>query len=172
MGLNILHKRKLLGIEIKYETALLYSIYSLSILIPLLIGKPQLLVGSAINFLITYSTLKYGIKKTLPVLILPSITATALGVLFNGATIFLIYVMPYIMVSNYILSYFISKKRLLHYAVGIILKGSFLYISYYISNKLFGLPSIFVSSVNIQFITASIGVISALIFLKSLEKVK
>ena len=156
MELQKLEKK---GIQLfKFEQIVLYSIYSLSILIPLIIGKPQLLVGSAVNFLIVYSTLTYGIKKTLPILLLPSLTATLTGVLFNGATVFLIYVLPFIVISNYILSYLVSKKKIVYLVLGILGKGLFIVISYMAMNRLIGLPSIFISSSYVQFLTALIGV--------------
>lgn len=158
---NLLQKKTLLGLNLNFDTLVLYSLYLLSILIPLLIGKPQLLVGSLVNFLITYSTLKYNIAKTTPILLLPSITATATGILFDGATHFLLYVMPFIMISNLILSFLVSKRKISAYVLGILLKGGFLLITYNIMNLVVGLPKVFISSVNIQFITATIGVISA-----------
>ena len=100
---KLLQKNTVFGLNLKFDALVLYSLYLLSVLIPLLIGKPQLLVGSIVNFLITYSTLRYKVVKTVPILLLPSITATATGILFNGATHFLLYVMPFIMVSNLIL---------------------------------------------------------------------
>lgn len=160
MELQKIYKSKLLNI--KFEHIVLFSIYSLSILIPLLIGKPQLLVGSVVNFLIVYSTLTFGLKKTLPILFLPSITATMTGILFNGATYFLIYVLPFIIISNFILSYFISKKNIWTTILGILFKGGFLVIAYLIMNKVIGLPSIFITSSYLQFITASIGVVLGL----------
>jgi len=155
MQLQKIYKSKLLNI--KFEYIVLFSIYSLSVLIPLLIGKPQILVGSVINLLIVYSTLTFGIKKTIPILLLPSITATLTGILFNGATVFLIYVLPFIMISNFILSYFVSKKKIFTYILGIVFKGVFLVISYKVMSELIGLPSIFITSSYLQFLTALIG---------------
>ncbi len=172
MSLRSIHKQGNIFFGLKFDNIVLFSIYSLSVLIPLVIGRPQLLVGSAVNFLITYSTLKYGLKKTIPVLLLPSITATTTGILFDGATQFLFYVMPFIMISNLIFSFLISKEKHLSYLLAIILKGSFLFLAYTIMNKVIGLPNIFISSVYMQFITASIGLISALAIVKSLDKVK
>jgi len=157
------YKKEMLGLNINFETLELYSLYLLSILIPLLIGKPQLLVGSLVNFLITYSTLKYKVTKTIPILLLPSITATVTGLLFNGATPFLLYVMPFIMISNLILSFFINKRNNISYALGIVSKGLFLFVSYFTMNSLIGLPKIFISSVYLQFVTATIGVICAVL---------
>ena len=83
MTLEKIYKEKILGITLDWEKITLYSMYSLSVLVPLIIGKPQLLVGSIVNFLIVYSTLRYGIKKTVPILILPSLTAIGSGLLFT-----------------------------------------------------------------------------------------
>ncbi len=165
-----IQKNKLLHLNLNFETIELYALYSLSILFPLVIGKPQLLVGSCVNFLIVFTTLKYGIKKTIPVLLLPSITATATGVLFDGATHFLIYVMPFIMISNFLLSYFVSKRKIYSYILGILLKGSFLFVSYSVMNKLIGLPLVFLSSITVQYITALIGTTLAVILFKNTEK--
>jgi hypothetical protein len=168
---KLLQRKTLLGLNLNFDTLVLYSLYLLSVLIPLLIGKPQLLVGSLVNFLITYSTLKYNVAKTTPILLLPSITATTTGILFDGATHFLLYVMPFIMISNLILSYFMNKRNIPAYILGILLKGTFLFVAYYIMNLVVGLPKVFISSVNIQFITATIGVISA-VSLYNLENKK
>lgn len=161
MKTEALQNEKFLGMELDLNKVTLYSMYSLSILVPLVLGGPQLLVGSVVNFLIVYSTLKYGIKRTAPILILPSLVSTITGTLFGGATYFLFYVMPFIIISNFILSYFVSKKHLLLKILGIVLKGSFLYLSYLVINKTFGLPKIFFASIPIQFITASIGFLAA-----------
>lgn len=158
MKLQKIQKSVSLGLNIEFDKVVIYSIYLLSVLVPLLIGKPQLLVGSIINTLIVYSTLKYGIKKTIPVLLLPSVTATSMGILFSGATYFLLYVFPFIIISNFILSYFVSKKNLILGVLGILLKGAFLLISYNLMSEIVGLPSIFITSAYLQFATASIGV--------------
>ena len=161
MRLEKIYKAEVLISELKLEKITLYSMYALSVLVPLVIGKPQLLVGSIINFLIVYSTLQHGIKKTLPILILPSLTATTSGLLFDGATYFLLYLTPFIIFSNVILSYFISKKSTFHFFLGIIAKGSFLLSAYWILTHLIGLPTIFLTSTYLQFATATVGVLFA-----------
>lgn len=148
-----------LGYELDLEQITLYSIYTLSFAIPLLIGKPQLLVGSSINFLITLTVLKYGFKKSIPVLLTPSLVATGTGLLFGGATLFLLYLMPFIMLSNILLSYSISKqKNVLGILGGIFLKVLFLYTATYILVQTINLPNIFLTSMGlIQIYTALIG---------------
>lgn len=159
MQLTNVKRHTLLGKELDLNTITLYTLYTLSFLVPLLISKPQLLVGSTINLLITYSTLKYGFKKTVPILLTPSLVATGTGLLFGGATLFLVYLMPFIMISNILLSYSISKKKnILGILIGIFLKVLFLYTSTYILVQTIGLPNIFLTSMGlIQIYTALIG---------------
>ncbi len=155
--------------KLNLENITLFSIYSLSILIPLIIGKPQLLVGSAVNFLITYSTLKFGIKKIIPILILPSITAYLTGLLLGSTTIFLLYLIPFISFSNFLYSLFIRKKKYISYLSAIVLKGVFLLLSYYLLNRLISLPKVFLASSCLQFVTATIGLITGVLFYKVTE---
>lgn len=143
----------------EYDQILLASLYFLSFVIPLIISKPQLLVGSAINFLIVFSTFRYGLKNTLPILIIPSLVATGNGLLFGSATLFLVYLMPFIMISNSILSLSVNKfKNIFGIGLGIILKVSFLYTATLILVEYIGLPKIFLTSMGyIQIYTAMIG---------------
>ncbi len=161
MELEKIYREKILGIALDWDKITLYSMYSLSILVPLVIGKPQLVVGSIVNFLIVYSTLRYGIKKTLPILILPSLTVLGTGMLFDGATYFLMYLTPFIIFSNSILSYFVSKKKPMYILLGVISKGAFLVLVYRALMEYIGLPMIFLSSSYLQFVTAFIGVLTA-----------
>lgn len=165
MQLTNVKKHTLLGKKLDLNTTTLYTLYTLSFLVPLLISKPQLLVGSMINFLIVYSTLRYGFKKTLPILITPSLVATGTGLLFGGATLFLVYLTPFIIISNILLSYSISKKKnILGIFIGIILKVLFLYSMTLILVNNFNLASIFLTSMGLtQTYTALIGSSIALI---------
>ncbi len=147
----------LLGLDL--NTLTLYTIYLFAFLIPLVVGHPQLLVGSAINFLIIFSTLRYGFKRSIPVLVTPSLVATGTGLLFGGATIFLVYLLPFIILSNIFLSFTISKQsNIWGIFLGIVFKVIFLYTATSILVNTVGLPSIFLTSMGlIQIYTALIG---------------
>lgn len=170
MKLESITKQNYVSTVFSFEKIVLYSIYLLSILVPLLIGKPQLLVGSIVNTLIVFSTLTYGIKKSIPVYVLPSITATSVGLLFDGATYFLLFTFPFIIISNFIFAYFVSKKQITYRVLSIASKGVFLLLSFYLMNKLIGLPSILVTSTYLQFVTAAIGVIAGFSLFKYSNK--
>ncbi len=149
------------------DTILLTSFYALSFSIPFLIEKPQILVGMCINLLITISTLKFGLKKTIPILILPSLSAYLHGILFNGATIFLLYLIPFIILSNLIYSSVIYKvgNKYISVILGSFLKTVFLFSVANIFVNSFNLPTIFLTTMGInQLITALTGGILAVIF--------
>lgn len=150
------------------DTVLRYSLITASILIPLLISKPQLLVGSAINILILVSTFKYGVKKSLPIYIIPSVTSLLRGLLFGGATVFLAYLIPFIILSNLIFAYISNtKKNILTISLGVILKTLFLFSTVYILIHTIGLPSIFLQSMGyMQLITGFVGGVVTLLLLR------
>lgn len=150
------------------EGVLKYGLILSSILIPLLISKPQLLVGSAINAILLIHTFRYGFKKTLPLYFLPSIASLSRGLLFGGFTPFLLYLLPFIIFSNMILGYIANtKKNLFSTLSGVLLKSLFLFSCTYILIQLTNLPNIFLSSMGyIQAVTGIVGGIIALTITK------
>ena len=166
MELTKIKKEGILSINLEY--VLLSLLYIFSFLVPLIIAKPQILVGSAVNFLIVYTTLKYGFKKAIPILLIPSLVATGRGLLFGGATIFLVYLLPFIMISNGILGFCTYRlKNWIGLLVGTVLKASFLYLITLVLVNTISLPKIFLTTMGIsQLYTALIGgSIAMLLFL-------
>lgn len=88
-----------------------YSLLSVAFLIPFFISGPQLLTGTIVNTLLFLFVSQTNSKKILPIIVLPSIGALLNGVLFGNFTVFLLYFLPFIWISNYLLIY--SFKRLL-----------------------------------------------------------
>lgn len=145
-------------LESKYVQ--LSLLYVLSFSIPFLIEGPQLLVGSLVNFLLILSISEYKFKQIIPALILPSLSVYVHGLLFGGATNFLLYLIPFIVISNtiYVLIYKHIKKSSLDIFCAALLKTTFLFTATYILFKTIGLPQTFLSAMGImQFITAIIG---------------
>lgn len=141
------------------DTYLMIGIYLSSILISFL-NLPQLITGSIINFLIIFSTLKYGFKKSIPVLIFPSIMAYFNGMLFGSANIFLAYFVPFIILSNVIYSFVLHKteKKTLGYILGSVLKASVLFLTAYLFVMVLDVPSLFLKIMGVyQLITALVG---------------
>lgn len=139
-------------------------LYIIAFTIPFLLKGPQLLVGSSINFLLILSISQFKFKEILPALFLPSISSFIYGTLFGGATNFLLYLIPIIVIANgiYVYTYKNFKYNHLNIIVASILKASFLFICVYILFKLSILPQIFLTTMGIiQLTTALIGGITA-----------
>ena len=155
----------------RYSKEIQYSVLFLTLLlVPLLIGKPQYLVGIVVNTVLIYSTLKFGFKNTIPFLILPSSMSYLRGLLFGSLTIYLIYLIPFIILSNGIYSFTVSKfkNKIVGILLGAILKAGFLYLITNILVSTISLPNIFLTTMGInQLITALIGgVIGYMIYSK------
>jgi hypothetical protein len=143
------------------ELALLSS---LSFLIPVFIGHPQVLVGIVVNALIVRSALTMKRWKNLPTILLPSLGALTRGILFGPFTIYLAYLIPFIWLGNFVLAYFVklfSKVRLgaiLIIVVSSALKASVIFLPTLLLIQTQTIPKMFLQSMGIvQFITALIG---------------
>ncbi len=91
-----------------------YSLLAASFFIPFIISGPQLLTGTIVNALLYLFVLRNASKTTLPMVVLPSIGALLNGILFGKFTVFLLYFLPIIWISNYVLIQsfsFLSKKK-------------------------------------------------------------
>jgi hypothetical protein len=144
----------------------------LAISAPLFIKSPQLLVGSIVNFILFYSAKRFGFKKSLPSILLPSLVAYSSNILFGGATYFLIFFVPIIFIGN---SIFVLVSRhvkggVLSVFLASVCKGLLLYIFAFVFVREFGLPQVFLSSMGImQLVTGVVGGSVALLFSKSID---
>ena len=138
--------------------------------IPFLLGGPQLLVGSIINFLLIIIALKYkNYLAIVPMLMLPSIATSLRGMVFWPFTIFIVYMMPAIWIGNFILIYAIQhiKNQRISMLVWWVLKTIFLFIVAYILVQLWVLPTIFLKAMGVfQLVTVMIAGVVALGFIK------
>jgi hypothetical protein len=142
----------------------LSMLYTLAFLAPFLLKTPQLLTGTLINFLLILSISQFKFKNVLPVLILPSLSVYTFGLIFGGASTFLLYLIPFITIANgiYVLSYKQIKTEFLNILLASILKASFLFLSTYILVKTVGIPQTFLTAMGItQLLTALLGGLTA-----------
>ncbi|MBN2142263.1 hypothetical protein JW711_02945 [Candidatus Woesearchaeota archaeon] len=131
---------------------------------PFLLGHPQLLVGSIVNgSLILGATYLKG-HKMLPIIMLPSLGVLAKGMVFGPYTILLMYMIPFIWVSNAIIAYVYRgmRHRKINYAAsvvsGAVIKTAFLFSCAYIFVSLGVLPALFLTTMGLfQLYTALIG---------------
>jgi hypothetical protein len=133
-------------------------------LMPLLLGHPQILVGTIVNALIFYSAIEFKNKKILPIIFLPSIAVLSRGLIFGPFTYFLALLMPFIWVGNSIqlfgLRYLLLKKKNMALAMlfSSIAKAAFLFSVSFILVGTIGLPRIFLLAMGpVQLLTAVLG---------------
>jgi hypothetical protein len=145
-------------------------VYLLAFTVPFIFKQPQLLIGSIINFILVFSVSKYGLKKIIPVLFLPSLASFLNGVLFGVFTPYLLYLMPFIVLSNLILVLTVKyiKVKYLNIGIAALLKACFLFSAVYILFNTIHIPEIFLTTMGlIQLYTALIGGILASLFITS-----
>ncbi|HNR52887.1 MAG TPA: hypothetical protein PKI16_00120 [Candidatus Dojkabacteria bacterium] len=145
---------------LKSEKIQLLITYSLAILLPLLIPKPQILLGTLINALFIFSVTRFGLRKTLPLLLIPSLLSYTQGLLFGSSTIFLLYLIPFIALSNFALVYLYSKIKLpyVNILISASIKALILYSAVLLLMRLVNMPGAFLQAMGmIQFITAVLG---------------
>jgi hypothetical protein len=140
-------------------------IYSLiSFFTPFLIGHPQLLVGTIINFLLIKSAFQTNFKKTLPIIILPSLSVFFRGMMFGNLTKQLIYLIPFIILGNLTLvliskQYFKKNKHIIGKPLlGILIKVAIIFIGTIIVYAIGLVPIFFLHTMaSLQIITALIA---------------
>lgn len=146
-----------------FELVLLSSI---SFLIPVFIGHPQLLVGIVVNALIVRSALTMKRWKNLPTLVLPSLGALTRGILFGPFTSYLLYLILFIWLGNFVLAfytkYFVKLKFKFVLPLTILASSGLKALVIFVPTLLFVnsalIPKMFVSSMGVmQVITAFVG---------------
>ncbi len=99
-----LEKRKY-SFSVKRDFVQLVVISFLAFAIPFVFPHPQILTGIVVNALLVFAALGMRGNSVIPVILLPSIGAVANGLLFGPLTIFLIYLIPFIWIGNFLLVY-------------------------------------------------------------------
>lgn len=134
-------------------------------LVPFLIGHPQLVVGVLVNAALILASLNLKGWKLLPVVILPSIAVLSRGLIFGPFTVFLLYMIPFIWISNWILVWSFKKfnlglklNRWSVLGIGTSLKAGFLFGSAFLLVKFGVLPVLFLTTMGLlQVYTAVAG---------------
>ena len=143
-------------------------IFSLAFLIPFLISGPQLLTGTLVNCLLI-SGIKFVDKKNhLFLAALPSVAAVLNGLVFGKFTIFLVYFLPFIWLSNFVLIrsiIYLKEKLSLSFSItlSIILKTVILFVTALVYFKFNFVPEIFLTAMG-AFQLAT-GIMGGLMFL-------
>ncbi len=99
--LNQLAGRRMYQTSKAVETAEYVILALIAVLVPLLLQHPQLLVGSAVNFVLIMAAINVkGWSKLISLIVLPSAAALLGTVLFGPFKVFLLYMLPFIWLGN------------------------------------------------------------------------
>lgn len=105
-------------------------------LVPFFIGHPQYLTGIIVNMALVMAAFNLRNEKLLPVILLPSIAVFARGLIFGPFTMYLVYMIPFIWLGNFLLVYIMKRlsvsgrlKGYLSLGIGSIIKSGFIFIA-------------------------------------------
>jgi len=169
--MELIKKEELKFKELILNEKLQLGVLSLSLFaIPFFFKSPQLVIGTIVNFLLVLSFSKFGLKRMFLAFFLPSIATYLSGTIFGGATVFLLYIMPFIILSNFLYTFLFQKIKVkgLNILISSGSKAMFLFLSAFVLYKTVGLPALFLTTMGMtQFFTAFMGGTLAFFFLKS-----
>ncbi len=132
--------------------------------VPFLMGHPQLLVGVVVNFMLIRSAYYTSLKRTLPVIILPSLAVFFRGMMFGNLTSQLIYLIPFIILGNFVLvlmskQFFKNNKSILiNSSKGIIVKVAIIFVGTVLVYVVGLVPLFFLQTMALlQIVTATVA---------------
>lgn len=120
--------------------------WTTAFVIPFLIGYPQLLVWSIVNAMLVLAALNLKNIKLLPIIMLPSIAVLMRWVIFGPYTIFLLYLIPFIWIGNWLLVMAMKLRfnKLLNLLIWITAKTFFIIVAIIILYKLNIVPEVLI----------------------------
>lgn len=142
-----------------------FAIISLgSFFIPFLLAHPQMLVGVAVNILLIRAALVLKNNKIWPIIFLPSLGVISRGLLFSSLTPFLLYLLPFIFLGNFILVYFVKKSQnsniIEKFLNPALFKAMFIAAGAFLFIKLAIVPAMLLSAMSLwQFINAFVALL-------------
>lgn len=161
---------KVQAATIQVESLIIFErvIFGLLFLIPFFISGPQLLTGTLVNCLLISGTRFIDKKNHLFIAALPSIAAVLNGLVFGKFTIFLVYFLPFIWLSNFVLikSIIYLKEKLslpFSIALSVIFKTVILFATALIYFKFNFVPEIFLAAMGV--FQLATGIMGGLVFL-------
>jgi len=156
--MHIFKKEVINEFLIVHTELIIYS--SICFFLPFFLHQSQFITGTIVNAALVLSALRLKTNKLLPIIVMPSLGVLMAGLLFNTLTTYLLYLIPFIWVSNALLVYFIKRinMKLVSLPVATTIKAGFLFSATVILVKLTLIPSQFLIAMGpIQLLTALSG---------------
>ncbi|MEM3422141.1 MAG: hypothetical protein QXF35_00510 [Candidatus Bilamarchaeaceae archaeon] len=163
----------------EYENLELFVYSVIAFAIPFIFSHPQILTGTIVNAFLILAAFRLRGLKVMPLVFLPSIAAFLNSILFGPFTFYLIYLMPFIWIGNFILIYVFKELyfiRKINYwitaSAAAILKSVLIFSGAYIFSTFGIVPVILLSAMGVvQLLTAILGAILSFLIL-SLYRLK
>jgi hypothetical protein len=162
-----------LKLEFKAQLWKYLAINVMLFLVPLLLGQPQLLIGTFVNFMLIYIAVNYKHNEMLPAIFLPALATVLRDTLLGPATMYLAVLMPFIWIGNalFILSirnFLIQKtKPLKLFVLSSVFKSAFLFVITLLLVALFKFPTALLLAMGgLQIVTALAASVIYLVFFK------
>jgi len=149
----------------------------ISFSVPFAFGHPQMLVGTIVNACLFLGALVLPFNLLLPLIFFPSLGLLAKGIVFGPLTMFLIYFLPFIWLSNLVLIFAFKKLQskgfLISFAVPAFLKSLVLFLSANIYFAFSVIPAVFFQSMGyMQLVTGLLGGCLAGVLTKAVIRLK
>lgn len=142
----------------------------LSFAVPFSLGHPQIVVGSIVNASLIIAALFLPQSFINSLIFFPSLAVLSRGLIFGPLTSFLVFMIPFIWSSNWILvsvfkkTFYKSQNYWLSLFFSAFVKSLFLFVSAYLLFKLKLTPKLFLTTFGyLQYLTAIFGGIIAFI---------
>lgn len=132
--------------------------------VPFMLGHPQILVGVIVNTALILSAIYLDAKAAWPVIILPSLGVLSRGIIFGPFSIYLVYIIPFIWIGNFLIVYLVKYfylRRKVNYptslGISAAVKACFLFSSAFVLVKLGIIPVLFLTAMGIMQLTTALG---------------
>lgn len=158
------------------QTLVFVGLSITSFVIPFVLGHPQWLVGTIVNTALFLAVVFLPKKYYLPIIVLPSLAVLARGLIFGPSTMFLVYFIPFIWLSNLVLMLVFKKlsinlKYIYSIPLAAVVKFALLFL---VANIYLGfslVPGVFLQAMGVfQFLTALAGGAIALLIFSIYER--
>ncbi len=142
------------------ETFIFITLSTISFFTPIILRHPQILIGIIVNMMLFRGAISLKQNKLIALAIFPSLGVIASGILFGSLTRFIVYLIPFIWLSNYILTSIFKKNITKNYfyalSISILTKTLILFSATFIFYQLGIIPKIFLTAMGyVQLITAT-----------------
>ena len=106
----------------------IFSLTAICFFIPMLLSN-QLVIGILVNTSLAFAAYRIKMNQAFPLIIAPALGALCGGIIFGGATLLLVYMIPFIWLSNFIFVKLVNRYKIISVVIAPVVKSAFLFVS-------------------------------------------